>query len=155
VGFAFVYDRAEDEIAKLCALVLADREDVRAHRKAGDLDEFLLGMGQDVIDDSEPEEMLELMTEVVRQFKARKRIGEAVGKLRQEFSSLDSQEKSEEESSDSSTHQEHRQTAVKVATVTEEKEEDEKSTNTSSSISSPADTTGQQTTSLTNPVGTT
>lgn len=147
VGFAFVYDKAEDEIAKLCALVLASRQEVREHRKAGDLNEWLLEEGQDLIDDSDPEEILDVMTEVVKQFKARKKIGEALGKLRQEFSSPDSPSTSQAENSASSTPPEHRQTEVKVATVTEDEQEDATSPNTTSSISSPTDTSGQPITS--------
>jgi hypothetical protein len=152
VGISYVYERAEDDVARLCALVLAPRQEVREHRKAGDLQDWLLEQGQDLIDEAEPEEMIDLLVAVVQQFKARKKFGDAVGKLRAEFSSQESQESSEAENSDSSTQPEHRQTAVKVAEVTDERPTENPQSG-KSSTSSPPDTIGQPTSSLTSSPG--
>lgn len=152
VGFAYVFERSEDDVLRLCALVLASKDELRDHRKAGDLDVWLLEQGNALLDEAdEPEDLIEVMIEVVRQFKGRKRLEDAVKNLRREFSNPETPGDSQDEASDSSTGTEAQHQRMD-ALVGEDKPatwsaEAENPPSTPSSTSSPADTTGLPTTS--------
>ena len=86
VGIARVYDVAEADVARLCALVLAPKDELKLARVNDQIDAYLDDKAEEIMDDAEPEEVVEILSVALEMSRERFTGKDLAGKLRRAWS---------------------------------------------------------------------